>query len=499
MLTTLTFNLVNTAIRRERLHGREHVVAPMAMLTEGVHTGSNGPLLYRKEECARAVPAWNMKPIVVYHPEMNGRGVSACDPVVLEKQQVGVIMNTRWDGKLRAEAWIDVSRATVVDPRVLAALEENRIMEVSTGLFTDNVGDAGEWEGIAYNAEARNHQPDHLALLPDKIGACSVADGAGLLQLNETAAGAGVDVTRMLAREMDVLRRMVGNAMSHSNMHAALVIALRAKTNATDGMWVVDVYDKFFIYEDEKAKKLYRLDYTKSNAGVEITGDPQEVMRVTEYRTATGEFVGNTAHKQYNERSNQMEKKELVDGLIANGSTQWGEGDREALMNMEEALLQKLAPVENFNFKSKGKGKDAMTEAEKKAMMEEEEKKAKDKAKDKTDNSVPVTMEAFLATAPPEFRDVLANSFEMHQQTKGTLIEKIVANERNKFSREFLTTKPLQELQGLASLMGEPKDAQTNNAVPMFYGAATPASFAANVSATEETPLVAPTMNFKDN
>ena len=40
----------------------------MTMLVEGVHSGSDGPLLYRKQELSRNVQAWEMKPITVGHP-----------------------------------------------------------------------------------------------------------------------------------------------------------------------------------------------------------------------------------------------------------------------------------------------------------------------------------------------------------------------------------------------------------------------------------------------
>jgi hypothetical protein len=430
-----------------------------------------------------------MKPIVVYHPEINGKGVSACDPDILEKQQVGMVMNTKWTGKLRAEAWIDEKQAGAVDGRVLEALENNSMMEVSTGLFTDNVGEAGEWNGEAYNAEATNHQPDHLALLPDKIGACSIADGAGLLQLNEVAEAGGVDVTRLLAREMDVLRRMVGNAMSHSNIYSALARALRTKLK-TDDVWVVDVYDNFFIYDPEQDKKLYRLNYTASDAGVEITGDPEEVLRVTEYRTAQGEFVGNAARKTQVKEIG-MNKQKLVDNLIANAGTQWGEDDREALMGMDEATLAKMHPVDNAQ-----DGDSGNDDGEPKGEADGEADGAQNGAQN---GDEPVTMEAYVANAPAELRDVLTNAVDVHNATKAKVIEEILANQNNRFTKEFLGTKGLQELQGMAALIGNAKaDDTPAGEVPMFYGgAATPAGApVANEGEVTEEPLLAPTMNF---
>ena len=185
-IETLTVNRDSSlAVRHESMSGRDYLVVPMVMLTEGVHNGTNGPLYYPKEELAKAPHVWNMKPVVVYHPERNGAGASACDPDVLTKSGVGVILNTHFDGKLRAEAWLEKSRMDMVDNRIGTSIEKNEVMEVSTGVFTENELNDGVWNGEKYIAIARNYRPDHLALLPDKKGACSVADGAGLLQLNE--------------------------------------------------------------------------------------------------------------------------------------------------------------------------------------------------------------------------------------------------------------------------------------------------------------------------
>ena len=55
-------------------------------------------------------------------------------------------------------------------------------MELSTGLFTDNDETAGvSPKGRNYEAVARNHRPDHMAVLPDQVGACSINDGCGVL------------------------------------------------------------------------------------------------------------------------------------------------------------------------------------------------------------------------------------------------------------------------------------------------------------------------------
>lgn len=495
MLETLTFNLGTTPIRRETLHGRGYIVAPLAMLTEGVHNGSGGPLLYRESECRKSVPAWNMKPIVVYHPQINGAGVSACDPDILEKQQVGMVMNVRWDGKLRAEAWIEEGRATAVDDRVVVALEENRMMEVSTGLFTNNVGEPGEWGGKAYNAEATEHQPDHLALLPDQIGACSIADGAGLLQLNEHTP-AGMDLTPLFARTIDELRRMVGNAMSHGNIYTALARALQERLGKKTEAWLVEVYDDFFIYEPEIGKKLFRLPYTATDTVVAIgEGEPEEVIRVTEYRTASGEFVGN-AHRPQKENAG-MDKKAMVDGLIANAKTQFGEDDRDTLMALDAAVLEKMAPVDNADNADEG-GENPPADPTNPNPPENREAvqaAAESGAEGVEPEQNAETVEEYIAKAPEGMRDVLTNGLATHNAQRTALIEKITANKACKFTKEYLATKGLGELQGLAALAGVPETTEVANP-PMFAGAATPAGPTANTEA-DEGGLDLPTMNFE--
>jgi len=182
MLQRVTVNF-SSPVRKDKMEGRDYIVVPMVMLTEGVHAGSNGPLYYPPDELSKSVTLWDHKPIIVYHPQVNGGPVSACDPDILTNRKVGVILHSKYeDGKLKAEAWMEPDRIKVVDSRILDSIENNQKVEVSTGLFTDNEPEEGEWKTETYSAIARNYRPDHLAILPDLKGACSIEDGAGLLQ-----------------------------------------------------------------------------------------------------------------------------------------------------------------------------------------------------------------------------------------------------------------------------------------------------------------------------
>ncbi|ADB16919.1 hypothetical protein Psta_2248 [Pirellula staleyi DSM 6068] len=179
-LQNLTFNL-GGRIRYETLEGRDHIVVPTVMIVEGVLAGNSGPLMYPAAELAAAPQVWNHKPIVIGHPSEG----TACLPHVLNNRKVGIILNTRWDApKLRTEAWIDVKRCDGLDKSIIDKLQRLEKIEVSTGLYTENEPSPGVWNGKKYEAIARNYRPDHLAILTNQVGACSIADGAGMLQLN---------------------------------------------------------------------------------------------------------------------------------------------------------------------------------------------------------------------------------------------------------------------------------------------------------------------------
>lgn len=170
--------------RRATLHGRDWIVAPLSMIVPGILNGSKGPLLYPEEECERSAESWNHIPLTAYHPELNGQHVSARDPDVIDRQGIGVVLHAKYaNGKLRGEGWFDVEKTAKVEPRILNALERGQPIELSTGLFTDNypAPPNANHHGRGYDYVARNYRPDHLAVLPDQVGACSLNDGCGVL------------------------------------------------------------------------------------------------------------------------------------------------------------------------------------------------------------------------------------------------------------------------------------------------------------------------------
>lgn len=173
---------VKGSMREEILDGRETLVLPCVMIKEGVWNGSEGPTLYTKEQLALSVPLWNNVPVIIQHPK---DADSAGEPNVINKQEVGRCLHTVIENaKLKTELWLDKERLQNKAPDLSMRIMNGKMVEVSTGI-TANKTPGGIWNGEAYEQEALNIRPDHLALLDGQVGACSIADGAGTPRWNQ--------------------------------------------------------------------------------------------------------------------------------------------------------------------------------------------------------------------------------------------------------------------------------------------------------------------------
>jgi hypothetical protein len=348
-------------------------------------------------------------------------------------------------------------------------------------LYTDKVEEEGVWNGEEYTWVAKNFRPDHLALLPDLKGACSVADGAGFLRVNEE----GKDVELFRVDKKDVLA-MVANEMSHESVRSLLSSALReTKENA----WIEEVYDAFFIYEEEG--KLWKYNYIEDGGLVTLEGTPEQVLRVTEYRTLTGTFVGNM---NSNTKGDSMDKEKVIKALIDDKKTPWSEDDRKELTAMSDKALEQLtanqekeepAPAKP---ETPAKEEPAATPATEepaadpeKPAEEEPEKPAANKAK---------TAEEYIAEAPESIREVLNSGMATLKREKDKLVQSIIANKQNTFDKEDLEKRSVDELIALARLAGGgeiPASPQPN------YQGLGPVA-----EQTTEEPLPIPVMNFEE-
>ena len=490
-LQKITVNFIGTT-RHDQFDGKDYLVAPMIMIVEGVLNGTNGPLLYPAEELSKTPAVWNMKPVVVYHPSRNGQGISACDPDIIKNHGVGIIMNAKFeDKKLKAEAWIDTKKAAIVDDRIIDAIENNTIMELSTGLFTDNERVEGEFNGTPYIAIARNYRPDHLALLPDLKGACSIEDGAGFLRLNVSNEGTSVNIDlketaidlegmNWLAKNAqqvtDKLAELISNEMSHSDIWNLLSSMLR-KDN--EELWIDEVFSSFFVYIDDGV--LYKQNYSINDGEVIFIGGREKVIRKTVLTTEDGTVINNENNVNI-ERTKKMDKDKLVKAIIANTANQYTDADTDALMAMEEEVLGKMIPAKVSNEESVATtATDAMNTALNLNNQVETPKK-------------PLTAQEYIDNAPAEVKAMLQNGLSSYAADKKKLIKIIVANEKNTFTEDQLKAKELPELRSLAALAANTKEQKAEVSTLNFAGQADPVE---NTGKLPE-PLPMPTLNFAD-
>jgi len=171
---------------QEKIHqDRKHLIVPVVMMVEGVHEGSGGALLHLIEDLGKFPESWNGIPVVINHPKTNDQFCSANSPDIIDNECTGRVYDTHVAGsKLKANIWLDDEKLQKKSPDAYQSIIDNNELEVSVGVFTENEDTQGEYNGENYDAIARNHRPDHLAILPGGTGACSLDDGCGI-RVNE--------------------------------------------------------------------------------------------------------------------------------------------------------------------------------------------------------------------------------------------------------------------------------------------------------------------------
>ena len=291
--------VANYTIEEKVWNGKDYLVVPVVMMVEGVHNGSRGAIFHSSQELSNSASNWNGMPVTISHPEVNGQYVSANSEQILQDWGVGHISNARMeDNKLKAEVWIDIQKTTAISPETITAINDGKVLEVSLGLFSEEDGIAGVWNNEEYISSAFNYMPDHLALLPGEVGACSVMDGCGIRvnKSNEKEGGKNVDVLEILS------------SLNEQN--------------------ITEVNSNYYLYtskDDETV--LYRQNYEINDGKVELKEK---------------EVINNESKE---EKGMCKTCKEKAAALIANSHTHFDENDREWLEALSEDKLDKMIPT----------------------------------------------------------------------------------------------------------------------------------------------------------
>lgn len=316
MIQTYKMEVDSYQIRIEDFQGTPHIVVPVVLLREGVHIDSRGTaLLHIPEEFGKSLKAWNGIPVTINHPEKDGRFISANIPEVFDKEFVGHVFNTKLDNdKLKGEVWIDETVLKAKAPDVLFALQQQKPMDVSVGVFADVQLKEGTWNGEAYTGIERNYTPDHLALLPYDEGACSYSDGCGIR--TNTKGGDDSVKHELLKMEKELNQRGYSVIRNNAQGFKEITGGIRSKLEAMDddvkSYFLEEVFDDYFIYkvvrgtEGLSSHLLFKRFYkTDKNGAIEFTGDPIHAIRNVEYVEAQ--------NLQTNKEGAEMSAEDKVD------------------------------------------------------------------------------------------------------------------------------------------------------------------------------------------
>jgi len=263
-----------------------------------VLNGSKGPVFYSAEQNKKSSHLWNSIPLTVNHPTKDNQYISAKAPGVLDSVGIGELRNphTNSSGVLKAEAWVEVTRVKAVDLNLYNRINSGQPIEVSTGLMADTQKLPQPQEhfngllSIPYQLVAENYQPDHLAVLTNEPGACSLVDGCGL----------NVNANNPNNEEGgQVLELQIWNALSFREVTNELYKLLRERfgTNLntfdpSDEIWIQEVFPKKVIFEGKinGVQGSYQIPFSVSKNTVKLgDGQPTQVQKEISYKPLRNE------------------------------------------------------------------------------------------------------------------------------------------------------------------------------------------------------------------
>ena len=322
-------------IRREVHEGVQHLVVPVVMIVEGVLNDALVPA----SEFGRHVEAWNGIPVPILHPQERGEYISANRPDVIDKNTIGRVYNAWVDGrKLKAELWLNTDKANRLGyGQLIEALANGEVIEISTGYFSDDEPKAGEFDGIGYNTIHRNIKPDHLALLPGEVGACSVADGCGT-RVNTKSGGLAMKVNEAFS----TLARALGLRNNCECTEDHMDLLKQAEGLKANGSVTAKQFQMLQEMDDEGRAMMAALIQALGNVSAQEDGVEDEEPAAAEYDDKQNEAEAMNANsdkgvKTFSEQdverivANQLRRQKVVDKLTANEQCAFDESDLKAM------------------------------------------------------------------------------------------------------------------------------------------------------------------------
>lgn len=270
MDTSLTFakNRLFDTFRTVESGGKEWLVVNGVPLVEGVLNGR----FVSADEFGSFVNDWNDIPVVFPHPKRNGGSARVPAPDV---PVVGRFYNARMDGRrLVGEYWLDKQVLENIEEgqQLMDLIAKQKPIETSTGYWSESVPQAGRFNGRDYGYVDEKIHPDHIALLTQEAGACSLADGCGM---NRNAMAGSFE------KRLEDIHAAFQETMKIRDKRAS---ELGSETGVPADYWVETTTDSYVIVR--KGTDLFMVGYTYNdqNGKVYFDDEPQWVPVVKEER-----------------------------------------------------------------------------------------------------------------------------------------------------------------------------------------------------------------------
>ena len=418
MIRKIKCNVETSNIKYTDFEGVKHMVIPVIMAQEGVMNR----FFYPSEEFEGWANTWDGVPVPINHPEIEGVAVSAKSPRIQELNSVGYVFNSKYeDKKLKGEIYLNLEKVKKLNADYLInSFENGEIMEVSTGLYSNVEMVSGKYGDDEYDAIVRNIRPDHLALLPNTVGACSIEDGCGAsISVNSCQCG-GV---------------CGGKKNSQKEVSKLLNLSLEKKYN--DVVYIIDIYDNSVVYEFGKNRSVYKESYAINDDNVVILEDDAlEVIQKTSYQALNLSGGNNIMTEIQNEEIKEETTEETTEEKTA-------EETEESTTEAEEETT-------------------AETEAEAEAEETTEEVKENEETETETEEAETETEEKEIVEnqlIDNEKKEFLANQSKIFDEKKQGLKKVLIDNKH--FSAEEVETFSFSVLEKINNLI-KPKDYSGN-------------------------------------
>lgn len=409
-MSLVTFRVApNGRIRTATYQGQDHLVVPVVALVAGVVNGVLAPA----EVIQASLPQWNGVPLVVNHPtDAQGLHISANDSPVVAEGVIGRFWNCSCQaGRLRGELWINLTVTASMGDEVQAAvarLQAGQPLEVSTGFFAPIADQVGTYNGRQYQGVYTAIRPDHLALLPHDLGACSWEDGCGAPRVQRS----DVDVRQAIYDQL---------AQEQGTLSAPIFIQF------------LDLDERAFVYRLGERTLMRRYSVGEHNV-LSLAAEAQPVQFDTRLIPAGEPLApGDLPHPspdmgymQAQKGAPMLKTDARITALLGRCQCEDTDAARTALAALPDPLLAALA----------------------------EPRPEPKPEPDPEPEPEPQTVDALLGTITnPTLRETLSQAVATHTAQKAALIQTLT-DAKCPFPREHLQEQPLATLEAYQAMMG---------------------------------------------